>query len=372
MTKHQKHTKLPLRTMGTFAPNEIAILGSTCGTITDFVNNLASFLKPLSLTYVDASHHALTEKPNINHLTFNANQTITIQKDIQDNKFANYPLFQNSDICFINGNHYQGTHQIVIIDKEKEASLKKRINQLTDVICFVLKDKNTPVFEYLKDVIETVETIPVYTLDEIEKTAKTVNDLYIRKEPQLHGLVLIGGKSERMGSDKSLLQYYGIAQRDYLIKLLSTIVNGSVYVSSRKEQDADFENIITDTFIGLGPLGGICSAFMQHPNNAFLVVATDLPFVNKETLELLISKRNPSKIATTFIGKNNPFPEPLITIWEPKAYPVLLNYISLGYSCPRKVLINSDVELITIDEKYIKNINTPAEFKEAKNQLNQK
>jgi len=78
MTKHQKHTKLPLRTMGTFAPNEIAILGSTCGTITDFVNNLASFLKPLSLTYVDASHHALTEKPNINHHTFNANQTINL------------------------------------------------------------------------------------------------------------------------------------------------------------------------------------------------------------------------------------------------------------------------------------------------------
>ena len=63
------------------------------------------------------------------------------------------------------------------------------------------------------------------------------------------------------------------------------------------------------------------------------------------------------------------FVEPLITIYEPKAYPVLLQYLAQGYSCPRKMLINSDVEIIEVDDSLIRNINTPEEFELAKKEL---
>ena len=76
----------------------------------------------------------------------------------------------------------------------------------------------------------------------------------------------------------------------------------------------------------------------------------------------MLQKRNPKKIATAFKGTDKDFPEPLITLWEPKAYPILLQYLALGVSCPRKVLINSDVEIIEIDEKFITNVNTPDEY----------
>jgi molybdenum cofactor guanylyltransferase len=127
--------------------------------------------------------------------------------------------------------------------------------------------------------------------------------------------------------------------------------------------------VITDKFIGLGPFGAICSAFMHNPNTAYLVVATDLPFVNQDVLELLLRQRNPKKIATAIKGKNKPFMEPLITIWEPKAYPILLSYLAQGYSCPRKVLINSDVEIVEIDDAFIQNINTPDEFEAVKKEI---
>jgi len=61
--------------------------------------------------------------------------------------------------------------------------------------------------------------------------------------------------------------------------------------------------------------------------------------------------------------------EPLITIYEPKAYPILLSYLAQGYSCPRKVLINSDVEIIEVDDDFIRNINTPEEHQEALKEL---
>jgi molybdopterin-guanine dinucleotide biosynthesis protein A len=88
-------------------------------------------------------------------------------------------------------------------------------------------------------------------------------------------------------------------------------------------------------------------------------------------IDLLLKNRNPSKAATTIKGKGKQFPEPLITIWEPKSYKLLLNYLSQGYSCPRKVLINSDVEIIEIEDEFIRNINTPEEFKAAHKEINE-
>ena len=85
---------------------------------------------------------------------------------------------------------------------------------------------------------------------------------------------------------------------------------------------------------------------------------------------MLLNRRNSAKIATAIKGKGKDFPEPLITIYEPKAYPILLQYLAQGYSCPRKMLINSDVEIIEIDDDFIRNINTPEEFELAKKELN--
>ena len=139
----------------------------------------------------------------------------------------------------------------------------------------------------------------------------------------------------------------------------------------RKEFQSPFENqkTIKDVFVGLGPFGAICSAFMQNPNEAYLVLATDLPFVTKEIIETLLSRRNPKKIATAIQGKGKQFMEPLVTIWEPKAYPILLQYLAQGYSCPRKILINSEVEIVEVEDDFIQNINTPEEFQQAKKQL---
>ena len=78
----------------------------------------------------------------------------------------------------------------------------------------------------------------------------------------------------------------------------------------------------------------------------------------------LVNHRNPTKLATCFYNPETEFPEPLITIWEPKAYPVLLEFLSQGYSCPRKVLINTDIEMIQMkDPTKMTNANTDEERK---------
>ena len=115
---------------------------------------------------------------------------------------------------------------------------------------------------------------------------------------------------------------------------------------------------------GMGPFGAIISAMMSDPESAWLVLACDLPNLDLTTLQALIEKRNPTKVATAVRGHGNPFPEPLISIYEPRAYPRMLQFLSLGYACSRKVLINSDVELWDIDDnELILNVNTVEEKK---------
>ena len=95
-----------------------------------------------------------------------------------------------------------------------------------------------------------------------------------------------------------------------------------------------------------------------------------MPYLDKETIAQLVRDRNTSKVATCFYNPETDFPEPLITIWEPRAYPILLDYLAQGYSCPRKVLINSDIEMIKMaDPIKMKNANTPEERVEAEGYL---
>jgi molybdopterin-guanine dinucleotide biosynthesis protein A len=108
------------------------------------------------------------------------------------------------------------------------------------------------------------------------------------------------------------------------------------------------------------------SAFQTNPNTAWFTLACDLPYLSSQTLDYLADHRNPSKIATCFIDSENKFPEPLITIWEPRAYPIMLQFLSQGYSCPRKVLINSDVELLQAPViADLQNVNYPQQRQEA-------
>jgi molybdopterin-guanine dinucleotide biosynthesis protein A len=95
--------------------------------------------------------------------------------------------------------------------------------------------------------------------------------------------------------------------------------------------------------------------------------------MDEPALQYLTDNRNPSSVATAYNSPQNEFPEPLITIWEPKSYPVLLSFLSQGYSCPRKVLINSDVTLLNAQNPdVLTNVNTPDELERIKKVLHQK
>lgn len=369
MEKHQKHASLTKKKLGSFGVNEIAILGTHCDRIKNLAKEIAVKLKQnFNLAYLDASHNEGVEAADLSTFTFHSSGNSNFEVRYRMNPYNDKVLFSDFDLLLVNGNHYQAEQQILILDPKKEASIKKRLAQLKNVQFLIRLEKDHDFPKFLLDEFPEIKNLKTYTFDQIDAITDHVERIALQTIPPVQGLVLVGGKSIRMGKDKSLLEFHGKAQRTFTFELLEKHHLPTFY-STRNDQEMDENYQIKDVFLGLGPFGAICSAFQKDPNKAWLVVATDLPFVNSEVIQTLLERRNPKKIATTLKGKSKDFPEPLITIWEPKAYPKLLEYLSLGISCPRKVLINNDVEIIEIDEKFLTNVNTPQDYELAKNEV---
>jgi len=187
--------------------------------------------------------------------------------------------------------------------------------------------------------------------------------------PALFGLVLAGGASTRMRTDKAALQYHGRPQLRWAFELAMKVCTAS-FVSVRPDQRDDATRAsfpqIVDRQPGIGPIAGISAALLEHPKAAWLVLACDLPFLTEPTLQHLIAKRDLHKVATAYRSAHDGLPEPLCAIWEPAAREPLLAYIATGKQCPRKFLINSNTALLDLPEQQaLDNVNTVEEFDSA-------
>ena len=387
--KLSKHAALARPDLGEFGRHELAILGAPCGDIQALVARLLPHLAPaLRVVYVDADHAAgdaagveETLRSGIQSLPYVAENGLSAE--LVDkithrqlnltralDKFSQPELLAHESVVLVNGNHFRARQQVVVVDPRKP--LDKKLDRLTDVRLILLAEGQTELPAVLVAHLSAAPLPPVLPLSDTTKIAAFIRQWYALAAPVLRGLVLAGGRSERMQTDKGALHYHALDQRQHTAALLGEFCS-EVRVSVRPEQAAGLPAGLTalpDTFLGLGPLGGVLSAFRADPNAAWLVLACDLPFLTRESLEFLVTNRQPARAATTFRSPWDAFPEPLVTIWEPRSYGPLLRFLSLGYSCPRKVLINSDIELLAPPvPAELRNVNTPEERAAAQQEL---
>lgn len=372
---HEKHAKLTRPALGTFARTELAILGTPCGQVKKLAYAITEALSAdCRIAYVDADHKGEDAPETIPALAAGAELVFTDKISFRRfdttrslNDYQWKPFFNDYDGVLVNGNHFTAKAQIVVVDAAKP--LEKKLDRLTDVRLILRKD-GAELPDYLKNYLaDNLPAIPVLDFSETDRIIQFVRAFVAGQIPPLLGLVLAGGQSTRMGTDKGLLTYHDRPQREHVYDLLSGVCD-DVFLSVNAAQAAGLRGssfqLVEDTFLELGPLGGILSAFRQRPDAAWLSVACDLPLLTEASLRQLVEGRNASKLATAFYDSDRRFPEPLITLWEPRAYPVLLQFLAMGHSCPRKALINSDITLLDIvDVRELTNVNDPAEREKA-------
>ncbi len=363
---HKKHADIKRPSLGVYGRHELGLIGAPCGVIKKIVEHVADALKDqVSITYLDADHQEGMRPPYsraTDHISHDS-----IEYASQHNDFDRKLAFTSSDLLLINGNHFLAGSQIVFCTEKKRDSLLRKLDRLTDVKMIILDHGIEKPHDFLTAHIDSLDEVQIYKIDQLTEISNWILTHHQAHQPTVKGLVLAGGKSQRMGQPKELLDYHGLKQVDYAAQILEE-AGMTPHISCRDKDQAraynDY-NCIVDSYTGLGPNGAILSAFREDPDSAWCVIACDQPLLQSAHLTHLLSQREMSKMATCYHNPETGWPEPLITIWEPRAYQRLLSFLGLGYSCPRKVLINSDTHVVQVeDTSFMKNANTPEERKQ--------
>jgi molybdopterin-guanine dinucleotide biosynthesis protein A len=362
LKEHHKHAPLARPSVGDYHRHEFGFIGAPCDVIKKVVNEIQSILSHIDIAYIDASHKAV-ESPSmaIEYLDNQSFQAISFPS--LSSRFDHVPLLSRAGMAFVNSNHFAAKAQIVFINSKKKESLFKKMDRLTDIQMIILDDE-AEIFDFLKPLLASRD-IPAFRINEITRIADHIITIYRKYAPVVKGLVMAGGQSLRMGVDKASIAYHGTDQLSYLSSLFAEL-NIAYRISTRADINNDAQLI--DSISDAGPIGGLLSAFRAEPDTAWLSVACDLPFITAEHLKRLLNERDPSKFATAYHNPSTGFPEPMICLWEPRSYGRMFEFLALGYSCPRKVLINSRIKELKLEENssgFLFNANTPLEREEA-------
>ncbi|MGH8198052.1 MAG: NTP transferase domain-containing protein [Steroidobacteraceae bacterium] len=186
----------------------------------------------------------------------------------------------------------------------------------------------------------------------------------------LHGLVLAGGRSSRMQTDKAALSYGSRPQLAQVFDLLKPRVS-LAWISVRADQSGEqlrsgYPQIV-DGALGSGPIAGIIAAQARHPEAAWLVVACDLPLLDGATLDQLVASRDARRLATAFQSASDRLPEPLCAIYEPASREAILAHVAAGRNCPRRFLLAHDIALLEpAHPAALDNANTPRDLAAAR------
>lgn len=185
----------------------------------------------------------------------------------------------------------------------------------------------------------------------------------------LHGLLLAGGKSSRMGRDKAsmVLGHDGLTQASRAFGLLRQFCE-PVCLSLRAEQPVpsggEGMQVLRDAPEVQGPLSGILAAFREAPGAAWLVLACDLPLLRSGVLARLAARyaEEPSLPFVAYASAFDGLPEPLCAIYGPTARPILERHAARGHFCPRHIMLEENALLLPLPEDDVEaltNVNTP-------------
>ena len=172
---------------------------------------------------------------------------------------------------------------------------------------------------------------------------------------------MAGGKSLRMGQDKSQLQYQGQSFAQRGIGLLSLFCS-EIIVSASQGAWPNSVRVVPDAYPGIGPMGGLHACLQACTHQCALVLPCDSPLLEKEAIAQLIESSSTGR--PTVFSKIG-FPEPRVGIDPKSCLPIIEKLIAQKeYSLPALLKLSSAlcIEIGPTIERQFSNINKPSDF----------
>jgi len=190
------------------------------------------------------------------------------------------------------------------------------------------------------------------------------------------GIILCGGKSSRMQTNKALLKLGDKLVIEIILSEMKKVFD-VVLISTNDCDDFSFLNIpiIKDIQVNRGPLIGIYSTLKESTTKNNFIVACDLPMINHQLINYLISINSTKEVV---IPTLNGVPERLFGIYNRSVAKKIEEIFSLSESnelikgSVYELYQRVSVELVEIEnlpfynENTFLNMNTPEDFESIK------
>ena len=195
------------------------------------------------------------------------------------------------------------------------------------------------------------------------------------QKKELTGLVVCGGKSTRMGMDKSMIIYHEKAQRYHVYDMLGNFCD-RVFLSCNEQQTTDISSryeVLPDLpeYSNIGPMAALLTAFSKYPGRDFLVVGCDYPLLSDTDLAEFLQFNDNDKIASAFYKAENLMYEPLIAWYSKKSEDALNRmYLEKKYSLQHFLKENNAERYEPTRPENIISVDTSEECQKMKDLLN--
>jgi molybdopterin-guanine dinucleotide biosynthesis protein A len=185
------------------------------------------------------------------------------------------------------------------------------------------------------------------------------------------GFILAGGRSTRMGRDKAQIFWGRGTLLSHACEQMRKIVSETYIVGRIESPDARCA-VLSDTFLGRGPLAGIHSALKHTETDWNLVLALDLPLVSSALLEFVAKAcGDPNQAVAIRVGDHL---QPLCAayhrclLWEIEArlHAGELSIHCLFEAARTRIIEEKDLLSAGFGVEMLLNVNTPEDLERAK------
>jgi molybdenum cofactor guanylyltransferase len=166
----------------------------------------------------------------------------------------------------------------------------------------------------------------------------------------LTGIILAGGKSNRMGKDKGFIKYAGKYLIEYPLEICRSICDEILISTGNREYERFGYPLIKDEYAGIGPIGGIYSALKRASNHQTILLPCDTPLLKKEMFELLLRNTNDADLVVPYTGES--VMEPLCACYSKSLLPLMKNQIEIKDYKLHNLIEKARSKKIKIDDSY--------------------
>lgn len=136
------------------------------------------------------------------------------------------------------------------------------------------------------------------------------------------GIILAGGKSSRMGTDKALLTLNGKSFLEYCSEIVQPLCNEIIISSSNIKHQLPETKRVEDIYTEKGPLGGLHASLLVSTNDIHICLSVDTPFIQTAFFQWLLDQQ---KGTNSFFIKESGRYHPLIGVFHKNALVTIEN-----------------------------------------------